>query len=407
MTQVKQSELSGAGQARLTGNFGAKEAGSELTILMPCLNEAETLQVCIEKALDYLRRSGVSGEVVVADNGSTDGSQEIARAAGARVVDVPVRGYGAALIGGCQAARGRFIIMGDADDSYDFSDLDAFIEALRGGADLVMGNRFKGGVAPGAMPFLHRYLGNPVLSWLGRLFFQVPVGDFHCGLRGYNRASILGLGLKSTGMEYASEMVVKSSLANLKIVEVPTTLSPDGRSRAPHLKTWRDGWRHLRFLLLHSPKWLFAIPGLALIGLSLLLGALTLFGPVQITPDLRIDYHTLIASSFMLIIGVQLILFSMISRAYAASEGFLPQPYRMRKTLLSLNLEGLLLFALALLIAGAGGTGWSLWYWASRDFGDISQPEMLRIFVPSLTIVTCAIQMAAGAFLASVFRIRS
>ncbi|MFN4023773.1 MAG: glycosyltransferase family 2 protein [Hyphomonas sp.] len=378
----------------------------ELTILMPCLNEAETLKVCIEKALGYLERSGVSGEVVIADNGSTDGSQDIARAAGARVVDVPVRGYGAALIGGSNAARGRYIIMGDADDSYNFSDLDAFVDALRGGADLVMGNRFKGGIAPGAMPFLHRYLGNPVLSWLGRLFFQIPVGDFHCGLRGYNRASILGLGLKSTGMEYASEMVVKSSLSNLKIEEVPTTLSPDGRSRAPHLKTWRDGWRHLRFLLLHSPKWLFAVPGLSLIGLSLLLGMLTLFGPAQITPDVRIDYHTLVASCFMLIIGVQLVLFSMISRAYAASEGFLPQPYRMRKTLLSLNLEGLLLFALALLIAGTAGTAWSLWYWASKDFGDIAQPDMLRIFVPSLTIVTCAIQIAAGAFLASVFRIR-
>ncbi|MFN7054154.1 glycosyltransferase family 2 protein [Hyphomonas sp.] len=378
----------------------------ELTILMPCLNEAETLKVCIEKALGYLERSGVTGEVVVADNGSTDGSQEIARAAGARVVDVPVRGYGAALIGGSTAARGRYIIMGDADDSYDFSSLDAFVGALRGGADLVMGNRFKGGIAPGAMPPLHRYLGNPVLSWLGRLFFKIPVGDFHCGLRGYNRESILALGLKSTGMEYASEMVVKASLANLKIAEVPTTLSPDGRSRAPHLKTWRDGWRHLRFLLLHSPKWLFAVPGLALIGLSLMLGLLTVFGPTQITPDVRIDYHTLVASCFMLIIGVQLVLFSMISRAYAAAEGFLPAPQRMRKTLLSLNLEGMLLFALALFVIGAAGTGWSLSYWASRDFGDIAQPDMLRKFVPSLTIVTCAIQIAAGAFLASVFRIR-
>jgi glycosyltransferase involved in cell wall biosynthesis len=406
MTQITSSVLAGTQQAQVAGSPAVETAGLELTILMPCLNEAETLQVCIEKALDYLKRSGLPGEVVVADNGSTDGSQDIARAAGARVVDVPVRGYGAALIGGCKSARGRFIIMGDADDSYNFSDLDAFIEALRGGGELVMGNRFKGGIAPGAMPFLHRYLGNPVLSWLGRLFFQIPIGDFHCGLRGYNRESILGLGLKSTGMEYASEMVVKSSLAKLRIVEVPTTLSPDGRSRAPHLKTWRDGWRHLRFLLLHSPKWLFAVPGLMLIGLSLLLGMLTLFGPAQITPDVSIDYHTLIASCFILIIGVQLVLFSMISRAYAASEGFLPQPYRMRKTLLSLNLEGLLLIALALLVLGLAGTGWSLWYWASKDFGNIAQPDMLRIFVPSLTIVTCAIQMAAGAFLASVFGIR-
>lgn len=406
MTQDSPSVLAGAPGTNEDGSLSADAAGVELTILMPCLNEAETLKICIEKALDYLQRSGVSGEVVIADNGSTDGSQDIARAAGARVVNVPVRGYGAALIGGSNAARGRFIIMGDADDSYNFSDLDAFVDALRGGADLVMGNRFRGGIAPGAMPFLHRYLGNPVLSWLGRLFFQIPVGDFHCGLRGYNRQSILALDLKSTGMEYASEMVVKSSLGNLKIEEVPTTLSQDGRSRAPHLKTWRDGWRHLRFLLLHSPKWLFAYPGLALISLSLVLGVLTLFGPTQITPDVRIDYHTLVASCFMLIVGVQLVLFSMISRAYAASEGFLPQPYRMRKTLVSLNLEGLLLFALALLIAGTAGTAWSLWYWASQDFGDIAQPDMLRIFVPSLTIVTCAIQIAAGAFLASVFRIR-
>ncbi len=225
----------------------------ELTILMPCLNEAETLATCIAKAMSYLDRSGVNGEVLIADNGSTDGSQAIAEAAGARVVAVAAKGYGSALLGGIQAARGRFVIMGDSDDSYDFSKLDAFVEKLREGYALVMGNRFKGGIAPGAMPPLHRYIGNPVLTTIGRVFFRSPCGDFHCGLRGFDRRAILDLDPQAPGMEFASEMVVKATIHGLRITEVPTTLSPDGRSRPPHLRSWRDGWRHLRFLLLFSP----------------------------------------------------------------------------------------------------------------------------------------------------------
>ena len=248
----------------------------ELSIVMPCLNEAETLEVCIRKAQESLRKDEISGEVVIADNGSEDGSQEIAERLGARVVPVSGRGYGAALHGGFEAARGRFVIMGDADDSYDFSSLMPFVEKLREGYDLVMGNRFLGGIEPGAMPPLHRYLGNPVLTGIGRLFFRSPAGDFHCGLRGFRRDAILGLGLQTTGMEFASEMVVKSTLMGLRIAEVPTTLSPDGRSRPPHLRSWRDGWRHLRFLLLYSPRWLFLYPGAVLMLLGLVSGALLL-----------------------------------------------------------------------------------------------------------------------------------
>ena len=235
----------------------SEDAAIELTVVMPCLDEAETLEVCIRKALASMQESGIVGEVLIADNGSTDGSQDIARRNGARVVDVPIRGYGAALQGGIAAARGEFVIMGDADDSYDFRNLAPFVEKLREGYDLVMGNRFLGGIAPGAMPPLHRYLGNPVLTGIGRLLFRSPSGDFHCGLRGFRRESVLSLGLQTTGMEFASEMVVKATLMKLRIVEVPTTLSPDGRTRAPHLRSWRDGWRHLRFLLLFSPRWLF------------------------------------------------------------------------------------------------------------------------------------------------------
>lgn len=255
---------------------------TELTILMPCLNEAETLATCVTKAMDYLKRSGIDGEVVIADNGSTDGSQKIAEDLGARVVAVPVRGYGAALGAGIAAAKGRFVIMGDSDDSYDFSRLDGFVERLRAGADLVMGNRFKGGIAKGAMPPLHRYLGNPVLSTIGRVLYATPVKDFHCGLRGFSRQAILGLGLTTPGMEFASEMVIRASLAGLKIEEVPTTLSPDGRSRPPHLRSWRDGWRHLKLLLTFAPFSLFFVPGLVMLALGLPAFAALMLGPVQI-----------------------------------------------------------------------------------------------------------------------------
>ena len=264
----------------------------ELSIVMPCLNEAETLATCIDKARGFLDRHGIAGEIVIADNGSTDGSQEIAVSRGARVVNVPSKGYGSALMGGIAAARGRYVIMGDADDSYDFTDLMPFVERLRAGDELVMGNRFLGGIEPGAMPPLHKYLGNPVLTWIGRLFFGSPSGDFHCGLRGFDRQAILSLDLQTTGMEFASEMVVRATLQGLRIDEVPTTLSKDGRSRPPHLRSWRDGWRHLRFLLMYSPRWLFLYPGLFLMIVGLLAGAWLLPGPRRIG-GVELDIQTL------------------------------------------------------------------------------------------------------------------
>ena len=380
----------------------------ELTILMPCLNEAETLEVCVRKAIGFLNRTGIKGEVIVADNGSTDGSQEMAAKAGARVINVPMRGYGAALMGGIAGARSRFIIMGDADDSYDLEHLDAFIEKLRGGADLVMGNRFLGGIAPGAMPPLHRYLGNPVLSFLGRLFFPIRVGDFHCGLRGFSRDAISALGLRSSGMEFASEMVVKAALYDLKIDEVPTTLSPDGRSRAPHLKTWRDGWRHLRFLLLHSPRWLFLYPGITLMVAGVFGVALLAPGAVRLSSNLELDIHTLIAACFSVILGAQLVMFSAVARRYAASEGFLPPLKNLGGGVVAgLSLERTLQLALALFVCGFAGAIWAVTYWAGAGFGAINYPLVLRVLMIALTAIVVAVQAAASAFLASVFEIRA
>jgi glycosyltransferase involved in cell wall biosynthesis len=378
----------------------------ELTILMPCLNEAETIEVCVAKAMGYLRRTGIAGEVLIADNGSDDGSQGLAEAAGARVVAVPQKGYGAALMGGMAAARGRFVIMGDADDSYDFDKLDGMVDHLRAGADLVMGNRFQGGISPGAMPFLHRYLGNPVLSFIGRLFFSIPIGDFHCGLRGFSRDSMLGLGLQSPGMEFASEMIVKASLQGLRIEETPTTLRPDGRSRPPHLKTWRDGWRHLRFLLLHSPRFLFIYPGVALILLGLLGSALLARGAVRVSPRLELDIHSLVVACFAVLIGVQLVMFGALARRYQMLEGVLPTAQRFEKFLMGLSLEPILRAALVIFLAGALGASWAVFDWAGSGFGPIHYNGVMRVLVMSLTAVAVAIQLAAAGFLASVFALR-
>ena len=385
----------------------ANDGAIELTILMPCLNEAETLAVCIDKARGYLERSGVVGEVLIADNGSTDGSQLIAEAHGARVVAIPERGYGAALIGGILAARGRFVIMGDADDSYDFQNLDTMVEKLREGEDLVMGNRFKGGIKKGAMPFLHKYLGNPVLSFLGRLLFRIPVGDFHCGLRGFSREAMLKLRLKSTGMEFASEMVVKSALHQLKLAEVPTILSKDGRSRPPHLKTWRDGWRHLKFLLLHSPAWLFVYPGFALVMMGLTGSALLSHGAVHITPTIELSIHTLIVCCFAVLIGAQLVSFGALAQRYATVEGFLPAPANFQRLILGMTLEPLLRVAGVVMALGFAGCIWAVTAWAHGGFGPIVYDSVLRVLVPSLTAVAVAAQLAATAFLTSLLTIRS
>ncbi len=370
----------------------------ELTILMPCLNEAETLAVCIRKARQYLHDAGVSGEVLVADNGSTDGSVAIAQNEGARVVHVPVRGYGAALRHGMEAARGRYVIMGDADDSYDFSALDAFLNRLRAGDELVIGNRFQGGIARGAMPFLHRYLGNPVLSFLGRLFFHAPIGDFHCGLRGFDRRRILDLSLDSPGMEFASEMIVKARLHDLKISEVPTTLQPDGRSRAPHLKTWSDGWRHLKFLLVYSPRWLFLYPGIASFSTGLALALSLYAGPVSLTPNLTLDIHSLIFGCMLMLVGALGISFALIARRYAARTGMLPTSARVSRWLTALSVDRMLVLAALLFVGGTAGLGHTIWSWAQTSFGDLAYASLVKPILLSGTAVTIGLQLAFTAF---------
>lgn len=377
----------------------------ELTILMPCLNEAETLGTCITKALDFLRRANVAGEVLIADNGSTDGSREIAERLGARVVPVKERGYGAALIGGIAAARGTYVIMGDADDSYDLQNLTPFLEQLRAGNDLVMGNRFRGGIEQGAMPFLHRYLGNPVLSYLGRLFFAIPVSDFHCGLRGFRRDKMLDLKLRSPGMEFASEMVVRSSLRRHNIAEVPTTLKPDGRSRAPHLRTWRDGWRHLKFLLMYTPKWLFFIPGAILTALGAALGMLLMMGPVSTAFGVVLDLNSFLAACMITIIGVQLLTFGALARSYASLIGMLPVGPHSRRIAELCTTDRLATLALALLIVGASLFGLAVLQWARVGFGDLVSPLVPRLVVAGLSIMVIAVQTGFAGFLFGVLEL--
>jgi glycosyltransferase involved in cell wall biosynthesis len=377
----------------------------ELTILMPCLNEAETLAACIGKAKSFLARAGVAGEVVIADNGSTDGSQAIATAAGARVVEVPEKGYGAALGGGIAAARGRYVVMGDADDSYDFAHLDAFLDKLRQGNQLVMGNRFAGGIAPGAMPWHHRYIGNPVLSFVGRLFFRSRIGDFHCGLRGVDRDAVRALHLRTTGMEFASEMVVKATLGGLRIAEVPTTLSPDGRSRAPHLRSFRDGWRHLRFLLLFSPRWLFLYPGITLLLVGFLLGGILLRGPVNLLPHITFDIHTFLLAAMFIILGQQAVTFAVMGRRFASRYGFIPKSARFDLFLEGLTLERVILFALILVVAGFGGLLWGFEQWADRDFGPLNTSRTLRLMIIAVTSLVVGIQLLMAGFLSSMIDI--
>ncbi|WP_336603949.1 glycosyltransferase family 2 protein [Agromyces seonyuensis] len=372
----------------------------ELSIVMPCLNEAETLAVCIDKANGYLERSGVIGEVVIADNGSTDGSQDIARAHGARVVDISAKGYGNALMGGIEASVGRFVIMGDADDSYDFSKLDPFVERLRAGDQLVMGNRFRGGIAEGAMPPLHKYLGNPVLSWIGRLLFRSPIKDFHCGLRGFDRQSILDLHLQTTGMEFASEVVVKATLGGLRVSEVPTTLDKDGRSRAPHLRSWRDGWRHLRFLLIFSPRWLFLIPGLSAFFVGLLGSLILSIGPV-VVGSIGFDQSSQIFLSALAIVGYQAVIFAVLTKIYAQHEGFrIPKSRNFewlerRFSLESAALAGLLLFLVGLAVAIV-----QFVLWVQTGFGSLDGATILRLSVPAALLMSLGAQtIMAGLFL--------
>ena len=377
----------------------------ELTILMPCLNEAETVAICVRKAMEFLRRANIDGEVLVADNGSSDGSQTVAAAAGARVVRVAQPGYGSALNGGIRAAHGRFVIMGDADDSYDFGRLEPFVDRLRRGDALVMGNRFAGGIERGAMPSLHRYLGNPVLSFLGRLFFRARIGDFHCGLRGFDRATMLSLGLTSPGMEFASEMIVKATLARLAVSEVPTTLSPDGRSRPPHLRSWRDGWRHLRFLLLMSPRWLLLYPGAGLLALGLAFQGLILHGPLVID-GVGFGIHTMLYASGITILGLQLIVFSVLARAIGCANGVLPMTPWFRRFLVSFSLERGIAAGLAIGVVGLALGVHSVRLWAGTGLAAIDPASMMRIAIPSVTMMLAGAEILFASFVLSFIEAR-
>lgn len=374
----------------------------ELTILMPCLNEAETLASCIIKAKDFLNHEKISGEILVADNGSQDGSQQIAEKYGARVIHVPDRGYGAALRHGINQAAGQFIIMGDADDSYDFLHLSSFLTKLREGYDLVMGNRFKGNIKPGAMPLLNKYLGNPVLSFIGKVFFKSPIGDFHCGLRGFKREAIQALNLQTTGMEFASEMVVKASLCQLKMTEVPTTLSPDGRSRRPHLRPWRDGWRHLRLLLLLSPRWLFLYPGLLFVIFGVISMGLLISGPLKIS-KYSFDIHTMLFASMFIIVGLQAVFFFVYARLIAISgmKFSLSHESGLTSFLKIFSLEKGLFLGIILTLLGCGGSLYSFLVWMYNSFGPLLPTQIMRILIPSFTFLITGIQIIFSSFFVS------
>lgn len=376
---------------------------------MPCLNEAETLATCIRKARAGLAAAGVSGEIIVADNGSTDGSIEIAQREGARVVHVSERGYGSAVRGGARAARGEWIIMGDADDSYDFSRITGFVEKFREGYDLVMGCRLPSGggtIAPGAMPWKNRWIGNPALTFIGRLFFRCPAHDFHCGLRGFTRKAFEVMDLKTTGMEFASEMVIKATLRGLKIAEVPITLHKDGRSRPPHLKPWRDGWRHLRFMLIYSPRWLFLIPGLVLGGLGFLSGAILARGAVQVG-RVTFDVGTLTIAAMAFMVGLQLVAFAFFTKVFAIGEGLLPQDAKFARWFRFFTLEKGVLSGATLFLVGCGLLAHAFWHWWRTGYGQLDYPENLRRLIPAATLIMAGLQVVFSSFFLSVLGLKT
>jgi len=393
--------MSSIAETHVVSRIAENREDVELSVVMPCLNEAPTVGICVKKAIAALERHGIRGEVIIADNGSSDGSQQIAREMGARVVNVERRGYGSALQSGIAAAHGQFVLMGDADDTYDFSQLDQFVAKLREGYDLVMGNRFRGKILPGAMPHLHRYLGNPVLTGLGRLFFKSPVRDFHCGLRAFRKDAIERLGLRTMGMEFASEMIVKATAFGLRVTEIPTTLSPDRRDRAPHLRTWRDGWRHLRFLLLYSPRWLFLYPGIALFTVGVLLSAFLLPGPKRIG-NVVFDIHTLLFAAMAILIGFQSAVFATFTKVFAISEGLLPEDPRLTRMFRYVTLEVGLIVGILLILAGAGAWALGLEYWRIRQFGPLDPEKTLRIVIPGMVCFTLGFQVILSSFFLSV-----
>ena len=382
-----------------------QEEPLELSVVMPCLNEAETLATCIRTAQRAIADANIAGEVIVADNGSTDGSIEIAEQLGARVVHVSAKGYGNALMGGIAASRGKFIVMGDADDSYDFGHIPRFVEQLHRDSDLVMGNRFRGGVQKGAMPALHRYLGNPILTKVGRVLFRSSAGDFHCGLRAFRKDAYERMGLRTTGMEFASEMVVKATLFKMRITEVPTTLSPDGRSRPPHLRTWRDGWRHLRFLLLYSPRWLFLYPGFLLMFAGAAITMWLLPGPRNIR-GVTFDVHTMVYATAFVLLGFQSIAFAVFTKVFAISEGLLPPDPVLDRWFRYITLELGLVFGAALMISGLVTSVYAVGVWGARDFGPLDYSVTMRLILPAALLLTLGAQTVFASFFLSVLGLR-
>jgi glycosyltransferase involved in cell wall biosynthesis len=381
-------------------------AAVEISIVMPCLNEIETLAACIANAREAIEKGGYSAEIIIADNGSSDGSQLVARELGVRVVDVSRKGYGSALIGGIDAAQGKYVVMGDADASYDFGAIEPFIAKLREGYDLVMGNRFLGGIEPGAMPWSHQWVGNPGLTRVSRIFFHAPVGDTHCGLRAFTKDAYKRMRLRSSGMEFASEMVIKASLKGMRITEVPVTLHPDGRSRPPHLRTWRDGWRHLRFMLLFSPRWLFLYPGIAVFGLGLVVGVAVETGPKTIGP-FGFDIHTLLLAGFCCLIGYQLIVFAVFTKVFAMREGFHPPNRAYSEMFRYVKLEtGLALGALMFLL-GAAGTVLAVISWGAVGFGALDPRLTMREIIPAAVLLTLGVQTIFASFFLSILGIDS
>ena len=383
---------------------GGARTSVEVSIVMPCLNEAETLATCIQKAQRAIEHAGLEAEIIVADNGSTDGSVVIARELGARVVEVSRKGYGSALLGGIEAAQGELVVMGDADDSYDFGAIGPFIAELRAGADLVVGNRFSGGIEPGAMPWSHRWLGNPVLTRIGRVFFHTPVGDMHCGLRAFRKEAFERMQLRAAGMEFASEMVIKASLKGMRVTEVPVVLHPDGRSRPPHLRTWRDGWRHLRFMLLFSPRWLFLYPGLALVAVGLLLSALLIPGPLGVG-GIRLDIHTLLVAGFLCLLGYQLVLFAVFTKIFAIREGFHPPHPTLERLFNHVTLEVGLAAGALMALGGGIALVAAVISWQAVGFGNLDPSLTMREVIPAVVLLALGTQTVFASFFISILSI--